>query len=81
MHQNLRKGQAAPAEDQQVDLVPLALSVAELEVAPGLERAPVGQQVEALLSMSPDWSALPSAIGGGPRLLKAADAQLRTFCC
>jgi hypothetical protein len=32
--------------------------------------APVGQQVEAMLSMSPDWSALPSAIGGGPRLVR-----------
>ncbi len=32
--------------------------------------APVGQQVEAMLSLSPDWSALPSAIGGGPRLGK-----------
>ena len=29
-----------------------------------------GQQVEALLSLSPDWSNLASAIGGGPRLVK-----------
>src|SRR4029077_19383521 len=26
--------------------------------------------VEAMLSLSPDWSALPSAIGGGPLLVK-----------
>ena len=32
--------------------------------------APVGQQVMAMLSLSPDWSALPSAIGGGPRLVR-----------
>ena len=32
--------------------------------------APVGQQVEALLSLSPDWSGLASAIGGGPLLVK-----------
>jgi hypothetical protein len=32
--------------------------------------APVGQQVEALLSLSPDWRGLASAIGGGPRLVK-----------
>ena len=32
--------------------------------------APVGQQVEALLSLSPDWSSLASAIGGGPLLVK-----------
>src|SRR5262249_52179347 len=32
--------------------------------------APVGQQVEAMLSLSPDWRSLPSAIGGGPRLVK-----------
>ena len=32
--------------------------------------APVGQQVEALLSLSPDWSALASAIGGGPLLVR-----------
>ena len=32
--------------------------------------APVGQKVEALLSLSPDWSGLASAIGGGPLLVK-----------
>ena len=32
--------------------------------------APVGQQVEARLSLSPDWSSLASAIGGGPLLVK-----------
>ena len=32
--------------------------------------APVGQKVEALLSLSPDWSNLASAIGGGPLLVK-----------
>jgi flagellar hook assembly protein FlgD len=32
--------------------------------------APVGQQVEARLSLSPDWSGFPSAIGGGPLLVK-----------
>ena len=32
--------------------------------------APVGQQVEALLALSPDWSNLASAIGGGPLLVK-----------
>ncbi|HKN62835.1 MAG TPA: phosphodiester glycosidase family protein, partial [Gaiellaceae bacterium] len=32
--------------------------------------APVGQQVEALLSLSPDWSNLGSAIGGGPLLVR-----------
>jgi hypothetical protein len=32
--------------------------------------APVGQQVEALLSLSPDWRSLASAIGGGPLLVK-----------
>jgi len=32
--------------------------------------APVGQQVEAVLSLSPDWSTLASAIGGGPLLVK-----------
>ncbi len=31
--------------------------------------APVGQQVEALLSLSPDWRGLASAIGGGPLLV------------
>jgi hypothetical protein len=32
--------------------------------------APAGQQVQTLLSLSPDWSSLPSAIGGGPRLVE-----------
>ena len=32
--------------------------------------APVGQQVQMLLSLSPDWSSLPNAIGGGPRLVE-----------
>ncbi|HEX4323288.1 MAG TPA: phosphodiester glycosidase family protein [Gaiellaceae bacterium] len=32
--------------------------------------APVGQHVEAVLSLSPDWSGLASAIGGGPLLVK-----------
>jgi hypothetical protein len=32
--------------------------------------APVGQQVEAMLALSPDWRGLASAIGGGPRLVK-----------
>jgi len=32
--------------------------------------APAGQQVEARLSLSPDWSGLVSAIGGGPLLVK-----------
>jgi flagellar hook assembly protein FlgD len=32
--------------------------------------APVGQLVEAQLSLSPDWSGLASAIGGGPLLVK-----------
>jgi flagellar hook assembly protein FlgD len=31
--------------------------------------APVGQHVGALLSLSPDWSGLASAIGGGPLLV------------
>lgn len=31
--------------------------------------APVGQQVEVLFSLSPDWSGFPSAIGGGPLLV------------
>ena len=29
-----------------------------------------GQQVEARLSLSPDWSGLPSALGGGPLLVQ-----------
>jgi len=40
-------------------------STAQLEA-----EAPVGQQVEATLSLSPDWSTLAGAIGGGPRLVK-----------
>jgi len=32
--------------------------------------APVGQQVQTILSVSPDWSGLPSAIGGGPLLVR-----------
>jgi flagellar hook assembly protein FlgD len=32
--------------------------------------APPGQQVEARLSLSPDWSGLASAIGGGPLLVR-----------
>lgn len=35
--------QAAPAEHEQVDLVPLAVPVAALEVRPGAERHVVGQ--------------------------------------
>ena len=37
--------QAAAAEDEQVDLVPLALAVAELEVRPRAERGLIRQQV------------------------------------
>ncbi len=36
--------------------------------------APVGQQVEAELSLSPDWSGMASAIGGGPLLVKNGKA-------
>lgn len=32
--------------------------------------APVGQQVEAMLALSSNWSSLGSAIGGGPLLVK-----------
>jgi flagellar hook assembly protein FlgD len=32
--------------------------------------APVGQQVEVQFSLSPDWSGLASAIGGGPLLVQ-----------
>lgn len=42
-----------------------AQSIAELKA-----EAPVGQHVEALLSLSPDWSDLPAAIGGGPLLVQ-----------
>jgi Phosphodiester glycosidase len=40
-------------------------SIAELKA-----EAPVGQEVGAILSLSPDWSSLASAIGGGPLLVK-----------
>ncbi|HZT84183.1 MAG TPA: phosphodiester glycosidase family protein [Gaiellaceae bacterium] len=42
-----------------------AASTAELRA-----EAPVGQQIQALLSLSPDWSGLPSAVGGGPLLVR-----------
>jgi flagellar hook assembly protein FlgD len=42
-----------------------AQSTAELKA-----EAPVGQQVEVLLSLSPDWSDLAGAIGGGPLLVQ-----------
>jgi hypothetical protein len=32
--------------------------------------APVGQKVEAFVSLSPDWSGLAGAIGGGPLLVR-----------
>jgi flagellar hook assembly protein FlgD len=32
--------------------------------------APVGQRIQALLSLSPDWSGLAGAIGGGPLLVR-----------
>jgi hypothetical protein len=32
--------------------------------------APAGQTVDARLALSPDWSSLPSAIGGGPLLVR-----------
>ncbi len=32
--------------------------------------APVGQKLEVVLSLSPDWSSLGSAIGGGPLLVR-----------
>jgi flagellar hook assembly protein FlgD len=41
-----------------------AVSTAQLQA-----EAPVGQQVAALFSLSPDWSGLASAIGGGPLLV------------
>jgi hypothetical protein len=40
-------------------------SVAQLKA-----EAPAGQQVEARLSLSPDWSSLGGAIGGGPLLVR-----------
>jgi flagellar hook assembly protein FlgD len=39
-------------------------SIAQLKA-----EAPAGQQVEARLSLSPDWSSLAGAIGGGPLLV------------
>ena len=42
-----------------------AQSTAELAA-----EAPAGQQVEARLSLSPDWSNLVSAVGGGPLLVE-----------
>jgi flagellar hook assembly protein FlgD len=39
-------------------------SIAQLKA-----EAPAGQQVEARLSLSPDWSGLAGAIGGGPLLV------------
>jgi len=41
-----------------------AVSTAQLSA-----EAPVGQHIGALLSLSPDWSGLASAIGGGPLLV------------
>jgi flagellar hook assembly protein FlgD len=42
-----------------------AQSIAQLKA-----EAPVGQQVEVFLSLSPDWSDLAAAIGGGPLLVQ-----------
>lgn len=42
-----------------------AQSTAQLEA-----EAPVGQQIGALFSLAPDWSQFPSAIGGGPLLVR-----------
>ena len=42
-----------------------AQSTAQLQA-----EAPVGQQVEAMLSLSPNWSGLGSALGGGPLLVR-----------
>jgi hypothetical protein len=42
-----------------------AQSIAQLKA-----EAPVGRNVDVLLSLSPDWSGLPSAIGGGPLLVR-----------
>jgi hypothetical protein len=42
-----------------------SVSMAQLKA-----EAPVGQKVEAMLSLSPDWSKLASAIGGGPMLVR-----------
>jgi flagellar hook assembly protein FlgD len=42
-----------------------AVSTAQLKA-----EAPAGQAVDARLSLSPDWSSLASAIGGGPLLVR-----------
>ena len=42
-----------------------AQSIAQLKA-----EAPVGQSVDAVLSLSPDWSGLAGAIGGGPLLVR-----------
>jgi hypothetical protein len=42
-----------------------AVSKAELAA-----EAPVGQQVEAILSLSPDWNGFVGAIGGGPPIVR-----------
>jgi Phosphodiester glycosidase/FlgD Ig-like domain len=42
-----------------------SVSTAQLQA-----EAPVGQGVQAMLSLSPDWSGLVSAIGGGPLLVQ-----------
>ena len=42
-----------------------AASIAQLKA-----EAPVGEQVEIVLSLSPDWSSLAGAIGGGPLLVR-----------
>ena len=53
--------QPAAAQDQQVDLVPLAVAVAELEVRPGAERSVVGQQgADEIQALS-----LVGELGGG----------------
>lgn len=38
------------------------------------KEAPVGQPVTVHLTLTPDWSALPSAIGGGPLLVRNGKA-------
>ena len=42
-----------------------AQSVAQLKA-----EAPVGQQIEVMLTLSPDWSSFAGAIGGGPLLVR-----------
>jgi flagellar hook assembly protein FlgD len=42
-----------------------ASSIAQLKA-----EAPVGEQVEVVLSLSPDWRTLAGAVGGGPLLVK-----------